>query len=134
MSNCIISAYHKTAEGYGRIRYLGTMQLHHRVIYCLSNGIELRSIAGLEVMHTCDVPGCINPEHLLLGTHADNMADAANKGRLKGEKSGRAKLTEVQVLEIRANWKYTQKQLAVQYGISVPTIKDIIARKIWKHI
>ena len=56
----------------------------HRAEYCLANGLTLEDIAGLVVMHTCDNPRCINPEHLVLGTQRDNMLDMRNKGRAVG--------------------------------------------------
>lgn len=135
MIDCIKTTYETSAGGYGRLRYLGKKVLHHRLVYCLHNKIELAAIEGLQVMHTCDNPSCINPDHLLLGTHADNMHDKAIKGRVKGEAAGNVKLTEKQVLEIRALAPIIQYSLlASQYNVAVPTIKDIVARKLWKHI
>lgn len=69
--------------GYGRFRVDGRLQGAHRVAYVLTHG-HLRP--GAHVLHRCDTPGCCNPSHLFLGTHADNMADKEAKGR--GDKSG----------------------------------------------
>jgi hypothetical protein len=136
MSDCVISTFAKDKAGYARCWFRGKPVLHHRMIYCIAAGVDMDAIAGLSVMHTCDNPGCINPAHLKLGTHADNMRDKKNKGRApRGEDAGRAKLTEKQVIEIRGLASIIQyRLLATQYGVSVPTIKDIVARKIWKHI
>jgi hypothetical protein len=135
MSDCIHTTYETSAGGYGRLKVAGKKVLHHRLVYCLSNKIELSAIEGLQVMHTCDTPSCINPAHLVLGTHADNMADKAAKGRVKGELAGRAKLTEAQVLMIRQLAPLIQYSLlGTQFQVSVSTIKDIVARKIWTHI
>ena len=135
MSDCIKTTYETSAGGYGRLRVNGKKVLHHRLVYCLANNVELDAIAGMHVMHTCDNPSCVNPEHLRLGTHADNMHDKAVKGRVKGELAGRAKLTEAEVILLRKLAPLIQyKLLAEQFNISVPTVKDLVARKIWKHI
>lgn len=136
MSDCVISTFAKDKAGYARCCFRGKTVLHHRMIYCIAAGVDMDAIAGLSVMHTCDNPGCINPAHLKLGTHADNMQDKKNKGRApRGEDAGRSKLTEKQVIEIRGLAAIIQyRLLAAQYGVSVPTIKDIVSRKIWKHI
>jgi hypothetical protein len=53
----------------------------HRLAYCEAHAIDIEDIVGQVVMHTCDNPACINPEHLRLGTQADNLADMLSKGR-----------------------------------------------------
>lgn len=135
MTECIKTTYETSAGGYGRLRYKGKKVLHHRLVYCLANGIDLAAIEGLQVLHSCDNPGCIAPEHLRLGTHAENMQDKALRGRVRGERAGNVKLTEKQVIEIRALASAVMyKQLAKDYEIAVSTVKDIVARKIWKHL
>lgn len=88
------------------------------------------------VCHSCDNPSCINPNHLFLGTPADNAADMVNKNRsMTGERNNRSKLKCYQVLEIReklAN-KYNQTKLAKEYGVSRFVIKSIKNFKIWKN-
>lgn len=133
-TDCIITAYERSAGGYGRLRINGKKELHHRYVYSVHNNVALKDMQGLAVMHICDNPGCVNPKHLLLGTHAENMKDSADKGRRRGENAGRAKLTEQQVIAIRADLRTAYKDIAAKYGIAVPTVKDIKARKIWKHI
>lgn len=64
--------------GYGNILHRGKVMLTHRVAYELAHGVELE---GMVVCHKCDNPPCINPEHLFLGTHADNVHDKMEKGR-----------------------------------------------------
>jgi hypothetical protein len=69
--------------GYGSFRFHGRAQQAHRVAWQLTHGAIP---PGFDVLHRCDTPGCVNPGHLFLGTHADNMADKVAKGRqAKGE-------------------------------------------------
>lgn len=93
---------------------------------------------GMLVLHACDNPRCVNPEHLFLGTQQDNTDDKMRKGRhryghMQGEDHGMATLTEAQVREILAS-NVPGPQLATQYGVSDTTIYDIRARRIWTHI
>jgi DNA invertase Pin-like site-specific DNA recombinase len=92
------------------------------------------------VCHSCDVRNCVNPAHLFLGTHQDNMDDMRRKGRttlgragLIGEHHHKAKLTEAQVREIRAALG-TQVEIAKRFGVGRSTIGDIRSGKLWTHI
>jgi len=96
---------------------------------------------GLFVCHTCDNPSCINPQHLFLGTNADNIQDMYDKGRReahKGEKCATSILTGNQVMEIRKLYvPRTNKrrfELAKMFGVSEGTIQDIVYHKSWRHI
>lgn len=88
---------------------------------------------GLLVCHRCDNPPCVNPDHLFLGTKADNNADMAAKCRtLNGERRPQSKLTDSQVVEIRSRFAaggITQAALAAEYGVSQSNISLILARK-----
>jgi hypothetical protein len=102
-------------------------------MYCLATG---KQPGPLCVLHKCDNPGCCNPAHLFLGTHADNAADRDAKGRSashSGEDNGKAKLTERQVLKIRVS-NEGGVALAIKYGVTRYTISNIRLRKTWKHI
>jgi len=91
---------------------------------------------GMVVRHTCDNPLCVNPDHLILGTQADNVADRETRGRRKGingEKVGTAKLTAEKVLEIRSS-KLSYSVLANKYNVDKSTIALIKAGKSWKHL
>lgn len=91
---------------------------------------------GMKVLHTCDVPSCVNPDHLFLGTQKDNVHDCKSKGRLVPPKYRRgidvpnAKLSPEAVLDIRQRTKM-QKEYASQYGICQQTVSDIWRRKRW---
>jgi hypothetical protein len=78
---CIEWERYRTRAGYGQQGIGGKVVYAHRVAYCNAQGISLDAIAGLEVRHICDNPPCINPEHLVLGTHADNMRDMVERNR-----------------------------------------------------
>jgi hypothetical protein len=132
--------------GYGQFKLNGKMVKSHRLSYVLHHPltIDLWEHREICVCHRCDNRKCVNPAHLFLGSVADNNKDCKEKGRfiaggllLKGEKHGQSKLTETQVREIRmkyANGGITQRQLALEYGISQQIISFIISRRNWSHI
>jgi hypothetical protein len=130
-------------RAYGLILYEGVRMGTHRCSWIIHNG---PIPAGLEVCHNCptgDNPRCVNPAHLFLGTHAENMADMGAKGRAgkpdrRGEKAGRtAKLTEAKVREIRALYSgggWSHSTLARRFGVCDGTIQHITQRKTWSHL
>lgn len=113
---------------------LGKNHLAYRLAYVLERG----PIGDLLVMHHCDNPRCIEPDHLFIGTNADNSADMTSKNRQASrEKNGGAKLTEQQVSEIRnavPNGKLygKRRRLASKYGVNPATISDVVSRKTWR--
>lgn len=89
---------------------------------------------GLCVRHKCDNPPCCSPEHLILGTRADNRSDCVSRNRQAvGQKIHCAKLTEEKVREIRASNK-TRQQLVEKFGVNLTTIRGVLSRKTWKHV
>ena len=122
--------------GYGRVFSSGKRVGAHRYAWELEHG----SIPpGLSVLHRCDNRRCVNPEHLFLGTPRDNMIDMARKGRgsggsLPGEDNPRAKLTDDQVREIRAQYRPgTGSSLARTYGVHSSTIALIVTGKMRRN-
>jgi len=133
-NGCWLWTARLSPQGYGQSgyylngRYRGVRA--HRLAYEVWAG-EIPP--GMFVRHKCDNKGCINPEHLELGTHADNMADLAARGRRKGmlagENNGRAKLTQHQADQIRklyASGRFSQEELGEMYGVSQYAVSAIV--------
>jgi len=121
-------------KGYGQIRINGKTYKAHRVAYQLYVG-EISD--GMCVCHSCDNKSCVNPDHLFLGTQADNMHDCSDKGReSSGEKRWNTKLTNAQVLTIRAMHREGVRNcdLAKEYGVARPVISRIVNRRRWAHV
>jgi hypothetical protein len=120
---------------YGNFKYKGKTQKAHRVSYLLFRGDFPQE---LDVLHTCDNPECVNPWHLFLGTHTDNMTDMMKKGRGNkpfGTRMAASVLNEQQVLEIRTAYSPGNGvKLKEKYGVSSTTISKIIHRQSWKHV
>lgn len=119
------------ADGYGNFGLDDrTTARAHRFSYEIQHG---KITHGACVLHHCDTPLCVNPAHLWLGTRADNAADRDAKGRQpKGEKHGRAKLTETQAAHIRLR-QMTQRAYAELYGVSQSLASLIQRGKKWQH-
>ena len=115
-----------TGPGYGQITVSGRKKTAHRLSWEAYNGPAPK---GMFVCHKCDNRACVNPAHLFLGTHADNMADMARKGRsYHGEKHHWAKLSTDDVDEIRRFYSNgtPQKVLAREFGVTQGAISQIV--------
>ncbi len=101
----------------------------HRFAWMLTNGAIP---AGQSVLHSCDVPACVNPAHLFIGTHRDNMRDAAAKGRLSVPRPSRRALTDDERDAVRRHYAtggVTMKALAAEYGVTPSHIWQIVHKK-----
>jgi hypothetical protein len=126
--------------GYGQFHIgNGKMALCHRLSWVVHRG----PIDGdLCILHKCDNPKCVNPDHLFIGTMKDNMQDKANKKRnLKniGEYSCQHKLTDCEATEIRKLYKratrnFNIQSLAKKYNIGQTTVWEILNGRAWKHL
>ena len=150
-SGCKIWYGASVPAGYGVIGHLKRYTYTHRVAWELANG---PIPAGLFVLHRCDQPACINPDHLFVGTPLENMRDMIAKGRqnyTKNKRSGpdhplfgrrfdpskhpNARLNWERVNEIRALYKPGVKQsdIAKMFGIKQPQVSAIIRGTSWKN-
>jgi hypothetical protein len=120
-------------KGYGYVHFDGRWGKAHRVAYALAYG---HLPAELHVLHRCDNPPCVNPDHLFVGTNTDNIADRVRKGRsrsLRGAEHPQAKLTEADVREILSSGE-PQRRAAKRYGVTKALIQFIRHRKLWTHV
>lgn len=136
---CIDHGRKGNAKGYANRYHGGRAERLHRLVYVQTRGLPIEAIVGASVRHTCDNTRCINPEHLVLGTHADNMGDKVERGR-----SGR-KLTMEQAREIREAYIHYPRgyagkgkpngysDLASRYGVTVGAIYGIVSGKSYRE-
>lgn len=122
--------------GYGRITRDGKLVRVHREVWKLNNPDQ--EITGV-IMHTCDTPNCINIEHLIHGTVADNVTDMRNKGRgryLSGSQQSQAKLDEnkVKIIKDKIAIGVTCARLARDFDVSESAIRNIKMGRRWTHV
>ena len=138
VGECMLWQGSKGSRGYGRMS-VGKRngEATHRVAWALENG--QRPPTGMHVMHSCDTPACVNPEHLSVGTPKDNALDALAKGRMThphGSRHPRAKTTEralILAATLFAAGK-TYRSISEKLGISRETLVKTLQGHRWPHI
>ena len=133
----VVNGVEKGSAGYGVLKVNGKYYSAHRRSYEIANGTIPE---GMMVLHKCDNRACVNPDHLYLGTQADNMRDMVARERRKGsgtgERNGRSKISQVQANEIRAIYaaaKMSQIKIGKLYGVSQFAISAIVRNKRYKE-
>ena len=144
-SGCWHWTGHITTSGYGAILVNGKKTKAHRVSYELFVGpivdVEGADYRGTCVIHKCDNPLCVNPDHLLLGSHKTNMEDKAQKCRVVshpriGDQHQNAKLRSSDIPKIRSLREsgFSFNKIAKQFGVNPVTIFSVIKGATWSHI
>lgn len=132
LSGCWIWKGSFMRAGYGQFQYKYAFTAH-RASWLFFKG-EIPK--GMDVCHHCDNRKCVNPSHLFLGTHQDNMDDRSKKDRqCRGERYPKAKLKDQDISDIRRDYRYGNGQLlADKYGIGKTMLHNIVKRKAWMHV
>ncbi len=118
-------------QGYGRLYANNKQNLAHRLSWGRFNGVIPK---GMYICHKCDVPSCINPDHLFLGTQKDNIRDASKKGRIpRGEDNCLSKLMNNQVIGIRKATG-SHDEIAATFNISRANVGAIKRGETWRHL
>lgn len=135
-SPCWVWTASRTRHGYGYFASGRKMARAHRISWVMTHG-EIAD--GIHVLHRCDNPSCVRPDHLFLGTNDDNVRDKCLKGRHRcgvGENQGNSKLNTAAVLKIRERLAAgaSRKDIASEFGIGQTTVSSIKHRKSWAHI
>lgn len=128
----------KTTHGYGQIRLRGKFMAATRAVWILVTGTT--PATSLFLCHHCDNPGCVNPDHLFVGTQRDNMRDAAEKGRVVlpaprlGVANNKAKANPEVVLAMRLAYASgaTVSALSRQHGLARSTVREIVNGRNWR--
>lgn len=137
-SGCLLWTGFANPRGYGRVNYRGRLYLAHRLSWMEAHGhLDPQAV----LLHKCDNPGCINPDHLTPGTQAANVADMLAKGRenrdprpnQRGKANGNSKLDESTVRAIFLS-PLSQKRAAKAFGVAQSWVWRIRRAEVWPHV
>jgi hypothetical protein len=135
LTKCVEWSGARSGDGYGAVYIDGKQRAAHRVAWEKAKGVIPD---GMWILHRCDNPLCVNPDHLFLGTAKDNTQDCIRKGRRntpRGSQHSRAKLTEDDVRTMVAlSVEKRQSQIARDFGVSDALVSLILRGKAWKHV
>jgi hypothetical protein len=121
----------KHGKGYGHFKVGTKCEKAHRISVKLFKGIDIGYLQGC---HTCDLPDCVNPDHIFLGTDEDNKNDRQTKMRhAHGERHARA-VTEEKVIRIRDFELGSHAEIAERYGVSKSVVSSIKCGRTWRHL
>lgn len=141
-TSCWLWYGHRDRDGYGRVSRDGTAHLAHRVMYAVLRGQPTNQC----LMHSCDRRECVNPWHLTDATMRENNADRDAKGRTryvsmrglaaKGERSGKARLTEAKVRAVREMHRSGVRlaEIGRAMGVSEKAARDVVTGRTWRHV
>jgi hypothetical protein len=122
-----------TSHGYGELHWQGHTRAAHRLSFETAHG---PIPDGAHILYRCDNPRCVNPAHLVAGSHLDNMRDMIAKGRAvhpRGERNGKTRLTAEMALAIRqATGSY--REIGARFGVSERAVRGIKRGRVWKHL
>ena len=135
-SGCWLWTGGTNSYGYGRVCHHSKVMVASRAAYAVFRGAIPD---GGSILHRCDTPSCINPDHLFVGTQADNMRDMAAKKRQRprrGRQNPNAKLCEEAVRQIRAqrNEGLTYRAIAEFFGVTEQTVFAVMTKRLWGHV
>ena len=128
------TSHAKNRKGYPHHKRGGKAVSVCRTVYEENHG---RIPVGMHVLHHCDNPSCINPEHLFVGTNYDNILDKMAKGRqgrMPGEKHPHSKLTREQAMDIILNKNVSLRKMSKKYGVAYQHVSLVRNGKAWKHL
>jgi hypothetical protein len=140
MSDCIECPYSRNIKdgnrlNYGQVRVGDKMEKAHRVAWEKAYGAIPE---GLCVLHKCDNPPCVNPEHLFLGTHKDNATDREAKGRgnhPQGADNGRARISEITAVRLKKlNGAVSASAMARALGMTVTPVWKVMTGRAWQNV
>ena len=131
-NDCWIWKGTKQKNGYGRIKVDGKSLLAHRLSYELNMS---KIPNGLWVLHKCDNPKCVNPNHLFLGNRSDNMKDAFKKGRMIwGGQNKKFTIKEIDYIKNLKGKNVSNRKIGDLMNVSHSTINDIINNRYYKNL